>query len=280
MELGIFARTFSRSSFEETLDAVLGHGLAHIQFNLSCAGLPTLPETMNPDRCGRIARAVQDRQLFVDAISGTFNMADPTGWPDQNLRRLEILASACRWLDTRIITLCTGTCDPQNMWRWHPDNVKQSVWRNLVTVMREVARIADRYEVTMAFEPELGNVVNSAAKARLLLDQVCSPWIKVVIDPANLVRPGELPRIEEILDEAFEWLGSDIALAHAKELGGDGRAGDLAPGKGVLDWDYYLGWLRKIAYGGNLIVHGLPESEVVSGLAFLRSKLGSSAGES
>ncbi len=127
MELGIFARTFSRSSFEEALDAVLGHGLAHVQFNLSCAGLPTLPETMNPDRCGKIARAFQDRRLFVDAISGTFNMADPTGCLHQNLRRLEILASACRWLDTRIITLCTGTCDPQNMWRWHPDNVKQSV---------------------------------------------------------------------------------------------------------------------------------------------------------
>lgn len=56
MELGIFARTFSRSSFEETLDAVLDHGLAHVQFNLSCAGLPTLPETMNLDRCARIAR--------------------------------------------------------------------------------------------------------------------------------------------------------------------------------------------------------------------------------
>ena len=98
--------------------------------------------------------------------------------------------------------------------------------------MSEVAKIADRHEVTMAIEPELGNVVNSAIKARMLLDEVGSPWIKVVIDPANLFHPGDLPRMKEILDEAFEWLGPDIVLAHAKELGPDGRAGGLAPGQG------------------------------------------------
>ena len=215
------------------------------------------------------------------AISGTFNMVDPTrrGWT-RTCGAWKSLPRPAAGSTRGSSRFARARCDPEDMWRWHPDNVKQSVWRNLVTVMREVARIADRHEVTMAFEPELGNVVNSAAKARLLLDEVGSPWIKVVIDPANLVRPGDSLGSRRSSTRRSSWLGSDIVLAHAKELGGDGRAGDLAPGKGVLDWDHYLGWLRKIAYGGNLIVHGLPESEVPSGLAFLRSKLGSSVGES
>ena len=50
----------------------------------------------------------------------------------------------------------------------------------------------------------------------MLLDEVGSPWLKVVIDPANLMRAGDFPRMEEILDEAFDWLGKDIVLAHAK----------------------------------------------------------------
>ena len=113
----------------------------------------------------------------------------------------------------------------------------------------------------------------------MLLEEVGSPWIKVVIDPANLFHPGDLPRMKEILDEAFEWLGPDIVLAHAKELGPDGHAGGLAPGQGVLDWDHYLGWLKAIHYRGPLIVHGLPESDVAEGLAFLRSKLETPSGE-
>jgi len=101
----------------------------------------------------------------------------------------------------------------------------------------------------------------------------------VVVDPANLFHPGDLPRMKEFLDEAFEWLGRDIVLAHAKELGPDARAGGMAPGRGVLDWDHYLGWLKAIDYSGPLIVHGLPASAVAEGLNFLRSRLETPAGE-
>ncbi len=58
----------------------------------------------------------------------------------------------------------------------------------------------------------MNNVVNSVARARMLLDEVDSPWLKVVIDPANLLRPGDFDRMEEVLDEAFDWLGPDIVL--------------------------------------------------------------------
>ena len=62
MHLGIFAKTFPRPTLEETLDAVVDHGLAHVQFNMSCAGLPTLPETLDEellplDRPDRFASA-------------------------------------------------------------------------------------------------------------------------------------------------------------------------------------------------------------------------------
>ena len=66
--------------------------------------------------------------------------------------------------------------------------------------------------MTLAFEPERINVVNSVARARMLLDEIGSPWLKVVLDPANLMRADDGPRLAEILDEAVEWLGPDIVL--------------------------------------------------------------------
>ena len=137
MHLGIFAKTFPRPTLEETLDAVAGHGLTHVQFNMSCAGLPTLPERIDEDLCVWIARSFRERGLTMAAISGTFNLCDPDAVAAaDNLRRLDVLAAACRWLDTRIITLCTGTRDPEDMWKWHPENVRRSTWERLVASMR------------------------------------------------------------------------------------------------------------------------------------------------
>src|SRR5438552_17433925 len=74
MKLGIFAKTFPRSNLEETLDAVAAHGLTHVQFNLSCVGLPTLPGRIDDEQCAQVAAAFRERDLTMAAISGTFNM--------------------------------------------------------------------------------------------------------------------------------------------------------------------------------------------------------------
>ncbi len=275
MRLGIFAKTFVRPTAEATLDAVRDHGLESIQFNMACAGLPPLPERIEPALADRISDAVRQRRLEMAAVSGTFNMAHPD--PAQRrdgLRRLRVLAEACPRLGTSVITLCTGSRDPENMWRRHPDNDTPAAWADMAECIRSAAAIAREAGVTLGIEPEVSNVVDSAAKARRLLDEIGSPRLKVVIDGANLFHAGELPRMHDVLDEAFELLGRDIVLAHAKDLRRDGEAGHEAPGRGLLDYDYYLRLLRSAGFDGPLVMHGFGEEQVAASVAFLRGKLG------
>jgi sugar phosphate isomerase/epimerase len=184
-----------------------------------------------------------------------------------------MLASVCSRVGTSVITLCTGTRDPENMWRRHPDNDSTEAWRDLVASMGEALQIAEEHKVTLAFEPEVSNVVDSAVKGRRLLDEMKSRHLKVVMDPANIFHKGELPRMREIIDEAFALLGDYIVLAHAKDLSHDGEAGHEAAGRGLLDYDRYLSLLRKVGFGGPLILHGLGESQVAGCIAFLRQKM-------
>ena len=144
---------------------------------------------------------------------------------------------------------------------------------DLIASMRKAVQIAEEYGVTLAFEPEVANVVDSAQKARRLLDDVRSPWLKVTMDGANIYHAGELPRMREMLDEAFALLGKDIALAHAKDLDRDGEAGHLAAGKGLLDYKHYLSLLNKLGFDVPVILHGLTESELPESLAFMRRKM-------
>jgi sugar phosphate isomerase/epimerase len=276
VRIGIFARTFARSSPEGVFDALVGYGLGETQFNMSVAGLSSLPEQIAPALADRVRAAAAGRQIALVAVSGTFNMIHPDIEVRRDgLRRLGVLAGACDRLGTPTITLCTGTRDPEDMWRHHPDNARPEAWRDLLPTMQEAIETAEEHGVTLAFEPEVANVVDSAEKGRRLLDEMRSPRLKVVMDAANLFDARDparrLSRSEEILDEAFELLGGDLLLAHAKDVKGSGEV--VAVGKGDLDFDLYLKHLNEAGYGGPLVMHGLAEAEVEGSLAFLRRKL-------
>jgi sugar phosphate isomerase/epimerase len=274
MEIGIFPGHFIRSTLAETLDAVRQHGIRYAQFNLKGGVGSDLPPELTEEEAVRIAGEFAAHGIEMSAVSGTYNMIHPDeGERKEGLRRLEIMAGACGALKTSVISLCTGTRNPDSMWRPHPENDSPEAWRDLLAAMEAAVTIAEAAGVTLAFEPEVSNVVDSAKKARRLIDEIGSDRLKVCFDGANLYHAGELPRMREILDNAFELLGGDIALAHAKDLDRDGEAGHLAAGTGLLDYDHYLRGLRSVGYDGPVVLHSLTEAQAPGCVAFLREKL-------
>ncbi|HWN97307.1 MAG TPA: sugar phosphate isomerase/epimerase family protein [Methylomirabilota bacterium] len=274
MQLGIFAKTFPRRTFAEALDAVASHGLRSIQFNFSCVGLPTLPEQIEPGLVSQIRRECAARGISIAGVSATFNMIDPdTRMRRARLDRLSALALATHELGCDLLTLYTGTRDSEDMWRAHPENNSPQAWRDLLRGMEEAIALAERHNVFLGVEPETGNVVSSTRKARQLLDELHSSRVKIVVDPANLFHSGGVGQMRDIISEAFQLLGTDIVMAHAKELAPDGSSGNLAPGRGVLDWNFYLDTLARVNFPGPIVMHGLTEADVVEATRFLRSKL-------
>jgi sugar phosphate isomerase/epimerase len=275
VRIGIFAKTFARSSPEGVFAALASLKLCETQFNMSVAGLPPMPDDVAPVLADRVRKAAAERNIALVAVSGTFNMIHPDEDVRRDgLRRLGVIAGACERLGTSTVTLCTGTRDPRDMWRRHPDNARPEAWRDLLATMQGALQTAEEHGITLAFEPEIGNVVDSAEKGRRLLDEMRSPRLKVVMDAANLFDAEDparrLSRQEEILGEAFELLGGDLLLAHAKDVKTSGEV--IAAGKGDLDYELYLKHLSEAGYGGPLVVHGLAEEEVEGSLAFLRRK--------
>jgi len=274
MHIGIFAKTFVRRSLEETLDAVKEHGLDLIQLNMSCLGLPTLPEKPEWEAAEEAKRTFDKKKITVCAVSGTYNMAHPDPQVRRRgLDRLKNLAAVCRAMGTPVITLCTGSRDPDNMWRFHPGNAAPEAWEDLVFSMEEALAIADEYQLTLAIEPEPANVVSNAERAKTLLDLMQSPRLKVVMDAANLFGSGNRPDMRGEMDRAFDLLGDHIILAHAKDVAPGDTLLYVAAGQGVLDYDHYLSLLKQCPRDVPLILHGLDESRVPESVAFLQDKL-------
>jgi sugar phosphate isomerase/epimerase len=202
-----------------------------------------------------------DRGLDMAAVSGTYNMAhpDPAVRAD-GLRKLREMIAAAPALGTSCVTLCTGSRDAEDMWRRHRDNTTPEAWDDMRDSVEAALAVAERHGVTLGFEPEHNNVVNDAAAGRRLISELGSPNLKVVIDPANLFPGGGLEHQAATLQEAFDLLGDDVVLAHAKDVRADGAI--VAAGRGELDYDLYMSLLRQTGGDVPLILHGLTEAEV------------------
>ncbi len=263
MQLGIFAKTFARSTVEQTLQAVADAGIAAVQFNLSVLGLPTVPDTVPAEAIAATREAAVRADVELAALSGTFN----TAHPDPAIRkagvaRFPVLCRTASALGIPVITLSSGSREPQDMWRCHPDNSTDAAWSDSRDSLTALAAAATEYGVRLAVEPEHTNVLATVALARRMLDEIGSPALGIVLDAANLIDPDRATpeSMRSVVTEAVTLLGPDIVLAHAKELTADRRP--VPAGAGMLPWDVIIEALDGAGFGGTLVIHGLDEPDV------------------
>lgn len=272
MRLGIFAKTFPGSDPAAVLAAVKAAGFDAAQYNMACSGLLPMPDHVPAETASAVANAAAASGVALCAVSGTYNMAHPDpAVRAEGLRRLEALAGACAAMGTSVVTLCTGTRDPDDQWRFHPDNAAPQAWTDMRAEMAKAAALAERHGLRLGIEPELANVVDSAAKARRLLDEVASPALGIVLDPANLFERATREQQRRVVAEAVDLLADRVLMGHAKDRD---AAGDfVAAGKGLLDYPHYIDCLRRAGFSGDLVTHGLDAAEAPGAAAFLRNLL-------
>ena len=268
MEIGIFAKTFAGTDPAAVLSAVRDAGYACAQFNLACAGLPSMPDAVAPETISAIAAASRDSGVRLAALSGTYNMAHPDeAVRADGLRRLAVVIEAAADLSIPLVTLCTGTRHPDDQWAHHPDNATPSAWADMRKQMEQALQLAERHGVDLGIEPEQANIVTSATDAMRLIAEMGSPRLRVVLDPANLFEASTPAEARAIVADAVERTAGHVALAHAKDRMPDGRF--AAAGRGVVDFADFVARLRATGFDGPLITHGLTEEEAPGVARFL-----------
>ncbi len=272
MRLGIFAKTFPGTTPEAVIPAAAAAGYDTVQYNMACSGLPPMPDAVPELVAHAVRSAASQAGISVVALSGTYNMIHP----DPAVRRrghdqLDAVASAARLMGAPLVTLCTGTRDAEDQWRRHPDNDSSDAWRDLRESFDTAVAIADRHDIDLGIEPELANVVSSAARARRLIDEVGSRRLRIVLDPANLFEAESLDTQRRLVSEAIDLLADRIAMGHAKDRTSDGSF--TTAGNGVLDYRHYFARLKAAGFDGPLVTHGLSYAEAPAVAAFLRRAL-------
>jgi len=272
MKLGIFAKTFtSAGNLEALFNQIKEHGINHVHFNMICSGLGELPLEIPDEVTNNVSSLASDKGLDIVGLSATFNMIHPdVEIRKEGLRSLEVLASSCNNLGTNFLSLCTGSKDENNKWKWHPDNDTTEAWQDLLHTMEKALEIAEKHRVILGVEPEAANVVRNAPIARKLLDELKNDHIKIILDPANLFETAKnRQQIRDLITEALDLLHNDIVVVHTKDRTLNGQF--KAAGQGDVDFEFFVQQLRGINFSGPLVMHGLEEYEVKTCVEYLKS---------
>jgi sugar phosphate isomerase/epimerase len=268
MRIGIFAKTFAGHDPAVVLRAVRDAGFSCTQFNLASADLDAMPAEVPDSVSAAIANASRDSGVRIEALSGTYNMIHPDpAVRAHGLERLGVVIAAAARLGVPMVTLCTGTRDPDDQWRAHPDNTTPEAWRDLCVEMTHAAALAERRGVDLGIEPEQANVIMSAADALRLFRDIGSPRLRVVLDPANLFEHADAAEAARIVADAVANLAGHIGMAHAKDR--DARGAFCTAGTGIVDFPAFLARLREAGFDGPVIAHGLSAIEAPGVAAML-----------
>lgn len=274
MELGIFSRTFPSGSLDSVLAAIRDEGILLAHFNLASAGVESLPSEIPPVLAETIQEAFSTFGLRMVGISGTYNTIHPDmGKRREETRRCINLIQSAPKLGTHFVSLCTGSRDAENMWRAHPDNSTPSAWKDLRATLDLLLEAAEQSNVILGIEPEFANVIDSAPRARKLLDEVSSAHLKIVLDAANLVHPNQPEQLSPILREALDLLAGDVVMVHAKDLAPEGESDRQSAGTGLLDFDLYFNLLREYLFDGPVVLHNLRPDQVQEAASFVKVRM-------
>jgi len=261
VKLGVRAIIFTRNHpVEEAARLIAGHGLdgvqvptwyqEHEQYNTRH---PEMNPAAFPDEVAASIRgAFEDAGLATWAMDSYNNISAA----DDVLRgialdsMLKSIASAPRFGCDTIVTE-SGRRDVGGFER-------------CVASFREIMPVAEKAGVTVCVEPSYAQSVPSAWTMRGLIEEVGSPKLKVLLDPANIL-------VYDATNRPFDVLGQDIVLAHAKDCTVDEKGMPSFPsaGEGQVDWHPFIE--RLMALGDvPLIIEYAKEDTIGRVIDFLR----------
>ena len=274
MRISIFSKTYKKHNYRENFSAIRKDGFSVTHFNFSTMGIASMPEYFDEKIISNLIFALDEYKIEIISLSATFNIIHPDLVTREDyFKRFNIIAKYAKKINTKILTLCTGTKDPVEKWKYHPDNDTKSAWDDFLKSMTQLLNTAEKYDLNLGIEPEINNIVNSPIKALKAIQELKNPRLGIIMDGANLFYYNEIHKMDSVLNQAFELLSPYIILAHAKDLKNTNPIEYCAAGKGVLNYPLYIHLLKKSNYQGPLILHSLDEDEVLSSKLFLESMI-------
>lgn len=196
----------------------------------------------NPGRVGYTLSADLVEEL-VHTVPNIVGMKDTSGDITQTsefIRRTRDV-DGCGMVGTE-----TGAPNPE--YKFCPECRTDKALATFIRNLKPVVRCAEQFGVIVAIEPVARHIVYDTKRARTGLDEIGSHNLQILFDPVNLLSMDNVDRRDEIVAEAIELLGKDIAMIHFKDFvrqDSDGQLKAIGAGLGGMDYTQIFRFAKK-----------------------------------
>lgn len=242
LKLAIFTGVYASLPVEQAAQRIRDDGFSGVILDYNFADVKFDPWAPDWAALQKITESLNRHKLPIVGLFGYYNVVDPdTRRRRRGEARMEMLIDNWRRFGCRIISTETGTLNAESEWLESPDNATEAAFIECRTNLERMARRAENTGAIVTIEPYWRNVIDTAARAERLFQEVKSPALKLVMDPCNYFRKEDLANQRALLDDMFKRVGKQIVIAHAKDVKAAPDGTDLpAAGRGVLDYPRYL----------------------------------------
>lgn len=170
--------------------------------------------------------------------------------------------------------------DDQRRWgAWWPDRANHgpAAVERLIRSLREAVKTAEEHGCGLSLECHVISTIDSPECARMVVEAVDSPLVRINIDPVNFI--DTVPRYyanDARLNEIFDLLDPYIVSGDAKDIVLDDpvvvHLKETPAGEGSLDYDLFLRRFERICPDGYLHLEHFPLEEARRGQRFIRDR--------
>ena len=246
MQIGIRLHDTKKLPIEERIAHVheLGFACAHMAPG-PVLDFPVADETLTPGLAMYLKNIYARNQVDCAVLGCYLNLANPN--KEQlaaTIHRYMAHIRFASWLGCGVVGTETGA--PNETYTFVPESHSEAAYRTFADNLRPVVEYAEKMGVVLAVEPVWRHIIYTPKLARRLLDEIASPNLQIILDPVNLLDICNYEQQREIVDEAIDLLGPDVAVVHIKDyVVEEGALKSVGAGLGQMDYTSIIRFMKE-----------------------------------
>lgn len=247
MQFGIRLHDAVQAPIEERLKIIKEQGFtcAHVALSKVISENSVAPEALTPGYAMYLKRLFDKNELDCAVLGCYLNLANPDAVQLKAIQeKYKANIRFAAHLGAGVVGTETGA--PNVEYKFEEACWNEESLQIFIKNLRPVVKYAEQMGVLMAIEPVVRHIVCNPVRARRVLDEIDSPNLRIILDPVNLLESYNYEKQDEIIDEAIELLGRDVAVLHVKDFViKDGKLVSVPVGQGQCHWDRIIPYMKK-----------------------------------
>lgn len=232
-----------------------------------------VPSGIDAVSAARIGEALKEAGVAVPLIGAYFNPVHS----DKNKVAAckEVFKDYLKYsglLGCPIVGSETGSFN-DDKWTYNPKNRTEEALRTVISVFSELAAYARTVGALVGMEGAAGHVCYDVKTLKRAYDAIASDNVRIIFDIYNYLDASNYKNYLDILDEGLETFAGKIVVFHIKDcVFEDGKLKQVAPGKGMFDFDKILGKIKAYDKDAVLVLEGTTGEDIVPCKQFIINK--------